>query len=269
MNLCHLNLCCNELPFLEEKLPFLYKHFKQIIMIDYNILEKCNSTDGSIEYIENFPDPEKKITLIKDFNPDKITKYNGVSIIEKQKMFSYGSQFVRDDIDQIWATDNDEFFDEKLINNINKLYAEDSNLISVDIPHIYFVYNQYNIYKYKNGSQFYIRPRVTKHIKDKIYGHCNFETYGKTIKLKNDYLYHFAYVGYNRCLDKLTLYNKKGSKHHHTTNFLKCYKESLLKDEKYFNVRHPNGSDLMCVKYDKDYPEYINVDKLIKKLNII
>ena len=37
MKFCHLNLCCNELPFLKEKIPFLYNHFQQIIIIDYDI----------------------------------------------------------------------------------------------------------------------------------------------------------------------------------------------------------------------------------------
>lgn len=265
MNLCHLNLCCNELPFLKEKLPFLYSHFQQIIIIDYDILNKCNSNDGSIEYVENFSDPEKKIILLKDFNPDKIMEYNGVSIIEKQKMFSYGSQFIKDNIDIVYATDLDEFFDEKLINNVNKLYNSDPLLISIDIPHIVFVYNQYNIFNY--GSNLYIKPRITKHKKGKIYGHCNFETYGKTNKLTNDFLYHFAYVGYNRCFHKLTLYNKIGSIHPNTNKFLNYYKNSLLKDEKYINILHPNGCDINSIKYEKDYPKYINIKKLIKDLN--
>jgi hypothetical protein len=265
MNFCHLNLCCNELPFLKEKLPFLYTHFQQIIIIDYDILNKCNSKDGSIEYIENFPDPNNKITLLKDFNPDKITNYNGVSIIEKQKMFSYGSQLIKDDIDVVWATDLDEFFDETLINNVKKLYSKDHHLISIDIPHIVFVYNQFNLFNY--GSRMYIKPRITKHKKGKIYGHCNFETYGKTIKLTNDFLYHFAYVGYNRCLEKLNLYNKKGTIHPHTKKYLECYKTSLLKKEKYINISHPNGTKIESIKYNNDYPVYINMNRLITNLN--
>lgn len=266
MKFCHLNLCCNELHFLKEKIPFLYKHFQQIIIIDYDILNKCNSTDGTIEFLENFPDPDKKITLLKNFNPDEITDYNGVSIIEKRKMFSYGSQFIKDDIDAVWATDLDEFFDEKLIKYVKKLYSEDHDLISIDIPHIVFAYNQFNIFDY---NKLYIKPRITKHKIGKIYGHCNFETYGKTIKLTNNFLYHFAYVGYNRCFHKLALYNKKGTIHPNTNNYLKCYKNSLLKKEKYINISHPNGTNIKTIKYDKDYPNYIDIENLVKNLNLL
>jgi hypothetical protein len=266
MKFCHLNLCCNELPFLKEKIPFLYNHFQQIIIIDYDILNKCNSTDGTTEFLENFPDPDKKITLLKNFNPDEITDYNGVSIIEKRKMFSYGSQFIKDDIDAVWATDLDEFFDEKLIKYVKKLYSEDHDLISIDIPHIVFAYNQFNIFDY---NKLYIKPRITKHKIGKIYGHCNFETYGKTIKLTNNFLYHFAYVGYNRCFHKLALYNKKGTIHPNTNNYLKCYKNSLLKKEKYINISHPNGTKFKTIKYDKDYPNYIDIENLVKNLNLL
>ena len=34
----------------------------------------------------------------------------------------------------------------QLINNVIKLYAEDNDLISIDVPHISFCYNQFNIF---------------------------------------------------------------------------------------------------------------------------
>ena len=118
MNHCHISIMCNELPFLKQKLLFLYNNFSQLIFIDYDIQNNCNSIDGSIEYIENFKDIDKKITLLKDFDPDKIHEYNGESIIEKRKMFAYGSKYIKDNIDIIWATDLDEFFHKDLINKI-------------------------------------------------------------------------------------------------------------------------------------------------------
>ena len=56
---CHINLSCNELPLLRHKLPFLYKYFHQIIIVDYDILNDCNSK-FRIEYIENSPDEKRK-----------------------------------------------------------------------------------------------------------------------------------------------------------------------------------------------------------------
>jgi len=49
-------------------------------------VNKRNSTDGTIEYIEKFDDKYNKIKLIKDFDPNKITNYNGGGFIEKQKI---------------------------------------------------------------------------------------------------------------------------------------------------------------------------------------
>ena len=130
---------CNELPFLKQKLNFLYNNFSQIIFIDYDILNNCNSKDGSIEYIESFDDIENKLILIKDFNPNKIISFNGVSVIEKQKMFAEASKHIINDIDIIWATDLDEFFNKELIGSVENLYKNDSKLVSIDIPHLIFV----------------------------------------------------------------------------------------------------------------------------------
>lgn len=268
MKHCYFSLSCNELPFLKQKLSFLYKYFSQIIFIDYNILDKCNSTDGSIEYIESFDDPYNKITLLKDFDPKKIDKFNGVSVIEKQKMFSYGSKYIKDDIDTIWATDLDEFFKKKLIDKVEMLYTNDKSLVSINIPHISFVYNQYNKFHYK--SPLYIAPRVTKHVKGKIYGHCNFNTYGKTVKITDHSLYHFSYVGYNRCRHKLIIFNTKSdSKHHEKDSWLKKYKNVLEKGDKYININHPGNKLIKSKEYDGDYLEYIDIENMINELNDI
>ena len=63
---CHFSILYNELPFLKQKLPFLYKHFGQLIFFDLNVgTENPHfSLDGSHEFIRDYPDPDKKITLI-------------------------------------------------------------------------------------------------------------------------------------------------------------------------------------------------------------
>ena len=94
-------------------------------------------------------------------------------------MFAAASKYVYDNIDIVWATDLDEFFEKDLINEVENIYLNDTQLVSIDLPHKIFAYNQYNIY---NKNDFYIKPRITKHKKGFLYGHCNFETYGKTIK---------------------------------------------------------------------------------------
>lgn len=269
MKHCHISLLCNELPYLEQKLPFLYKFFNQIIFVDYDILNNCNSKDGGLEFIKEFPDPEKKIELLTDFSPNKITNYNGVSMIEKQKMFAYASQFIKDNNEVIWATDLDEFFDVDMIKKVEGCYKNDDKLISINIPHIGFVYNQYNTFNYP--GLFYIKPRITKHIKGKIYGHCNFDTYGKTIKLKDDFLYHFSYVGYERCHHKLVLFNKKSKNNNEekNTEWLKKYLEHLKGNQKYININHPGNNIIKSKKYEGSLPDYINIEEMVRKLNII
>lgn len=263
MKHCHISILCNELPFLKEKLPFLYKYFDQIIFVDYDIVNKCNSHDGSIEYIEKFPDKKDKIILIKDFNPKLIHKYNGVSVIEKRKMFAKASEYVSDDIDIVWATDLDEFFEEELIDEVEKLMNNDINLRSINLPHKIFVYNQYNYY---DKDDFYISARITRHIKNFIYGHCNFQTYGKTIKYNKRYLYHYAFIGYNRCYFKLNKIYKNASLN--TNKWLEIYLTALHSNKKYIKLIHTNTNlNLYSSPYKGNHPNYLRVNKMCKELN--
>jgi len=259
MNHCHISIMCNELPFLKYKLPFLYNHFKQLIFVDYNIFDKCNSNDGTIEYIENFNDIDNKITLIKDFNPSYVIKYCGVSIIEKQKMFAAASKYVYDNIDIVWATDLDEFFEKDLINEVENIYLNDPQIVSIDLPHKIFAYNQYNIY---NKNNFYIKPRITKHKKGFLYGHCNFETYGKTIKYPNRYLYHFAFIGFKRCDFKFN----KIYKNSWWKPWLETYLKAMSKKEKHIILYHAACPNMYTIPYNGDYPDYIDVDTMCKSL---
>ncbi len=260
MNHCHISIMCNELIFLKQKLPFLYNNFKQLIFVDYNIFDKCNSNDGTIEYIESFNDVDNKITLIKDFNPSIVSKYNGVSVIEKQKMFAVASRYVYDNIDIVWATDLDEFFEKDLINEVENIYLNDKELVSIDLPHKIFAYNQYNIFD--DTNDFYIKPRITKHKKGKQYGHCNFETYGKTIKYSNRYLYHFAFIGFKRCDFKFNKIYKNNQK-----PWLEAYLKAISNKEKHIILHHPAYKKLYTIPYNGDYPDYIDVDTMCKSLN--
>ena len=264
MQKCHISIMCNELFFLKEKLNFLYENFDQLIFVDYNIFNKCNSIDGSIEYIKSFDDKYNKIKLIMDFDPNKITRFHGESFIEKQKMFAEASKYVHDDIDIIWATDLDEFFDMDLINRVENEFNKDKNLQSIDIPHKIFVYNQYNYY---NKNDFYICPRITRHKKNFIYGHCNFQKYGKTIKLSDYFFYHFAFIGYKRCKFKYELYNNKLF---NKNEWLKIYLMSLNNNIKHVKLIHNNVHlNLYSTPYLGTFPKYINIERMVSGLNKI
>lgn len=264
MKHCHISILCNELPFLQQKLPFLYQHFDQLIFVDYDMTKKCNSQDGSIEYIEGYEDTEKKITLVKDFDPSTIHKYHGESFVVKQKMFAKASMFVNDSMDVVWATDLDEFFMTNLIKKVEIMYNIDPSLQSIDLPHRIFVYNQYN---YFPKNDFFICPRITKHRKGFIYGHCNFNKYGKTIKYMNDCLYHFAFVGYNRCKFKYNLYTNNSFDHY---RWLETYLDALKQNKKHVSLPHSNlHLRLLSCPYEGEYPDYLSLETLVNQLNCL
>ena len=146
MRKCHISIMCNELPFMKQKLQFLFDNFDQIIFVDYDMTNKCNSSDGTIEFVENFKnnyDKNNKIILIKDFNPNTIKNFHGESFVDKQKMFAKASEYVSNNIDIIWATDMDEFFHKDLLQTVDNCFYQDTTLQSIDIPHRIFVYNEY------------------------------------------------------------------------------------------------------------------------------
>ena len=56
--------------------------------------------------------------------------------------------------------------------------------------------------------------RITKYIKKKIYNRSNWRRLGKIKLLKDDYIYHYSYIGYKRCRNKLIMYNTKSTSKH-------------------------------------------------------
>src|SRR5210317_294454 len=118
MRKCHFSILYNELPFLKQKMDFLYENFEQLIFYDLNVCtpNPHYSIDGSHEFIKDYPDPENKITLIEKTDLSDVTNFRGDSSLEKRKMFAVGSSYVWDDIDSFWCFDLDEFFNESLIN---------------------------------------------------------------------------------------------------------------------------------------------------------
>ena len=213
---CHFSILYNELPFLKQKLPFLYDHFDQIIFYDLNIKTFKFSDDGSHEFIKNYPDPLNKITLIEKTNLSDVTNFKGNSFIEKQKMFAVGSSFVKDDIDVFWCTDMDEFFSASLIKKVELQFILEAAK-SILVPHfIFFKDTEHlicrNEFKIKNKSiEYQLLPwsRITVHKKGNIYGHCSLQEQFLPSKIVDDMIYHFAYIGDQRVRFKCSLYNKQ------------------------------------------------------------
>ena len=74
-------------------------------------------------------------------------------------------------------------------------------------------------------------------------------------------------MGYKRCYNKLNLY-ARSTINKNNEDWLKKYEDALKNNNKHININHPNRSlNLISIPYDKNYPEYINISKLIYELN--
>lgn len=210
MKHCHFTILYNEIDFLRLKMPFLYEHFDQLIFYDLLVFgnERKFSNDGSHEFIKNYPDPENKITLIEETNLDNVEPL-GESNVIKQKMFSYGSTFVDDDVDVFWCTDIDEFFKEELIAEVESIFKRSVNSIGTKF---------YNFYKTPEflltyNKELYISPgehysvRIVRHKPGNKYGHCDIGKNYKPINLTTkNALYHLSWVGEKRVREKFSYY---------------------------------------------------------------
>ena len=254
----------NELPFLKQKMKFLYENFHQLIFYAL-YAEPGNihfSTDGSHEYIKNYPDPENKIILIERTNLDNIQPI-GVSKIIKQKMFSYGSEFVNDDIDVFWCFDMDEFFNKSLIEKVEDSFKK-YDIQSINLNHYSIWKNRNYILTDGNNDSFFLdfAVRITKHIKGNKYGHCSLGTqYPKIHMINDEKIYHFGFFGDERVRFKMNYYNNKN-------NYYNKWKSFDFENDKDDNKMHPDTNRISYVKKIKlDYPEYIDLDVLEKDLN--
>lgn len=250
MKHCHITILYNEIGFLQHKVPFLYSLFDQLIFVDYNVLTGENSNDGSLEYLKNYPDVENKMIIIDNFDPTTINTFYGKSNIIKRKMFAKASQYINEDIDVVWATDADEFFTFELFEAVEKTLKRDLTIQTIQTEEYTFFYNVYNVL---NSSPCVLcPPRITRHTIGKTYGHCDFETYGKTHLLKEHKLFHFAYIGYERVKEKIEL-------HQYSQGWLQKFKESLDRGDKYITIEHPNKFvQAYTVPYTGIYPDYLD-----------
>lgn len=242
MKHCHFSILYNELPFLKRKLPFLYKHFHQIIFYDLNVKTLEFSDDGSHEFIKNFPDPDKKISLIEQKDLTYVMNFNGRSFIRKQQMYAIGSLYVKSNMDVFWCTDLDEFFEESLIKKVEDTF-KNTNSNTILVPHeVYYFNDSYSIRKDLDYA------RIMKHEPNRIYGHCEF---GKEpiCTLDDEILYHFAYIGKKRVQFKSELYE-----------ISEWYKNEWL----YMNDETLKDLGYSVNKYK--IPEYIEAKEIVKEL---
>ena len=266
MKHCHFSILYNELPFLKQKLPFLYENYDQLIFFDLHIFNLNFSKDGGHEFIKNFPDPDNKITLIEKTDLSNIKQYHGDGSVEKQQMFAEGSKYVRNDMDVFWCTDLDEFFDTDLIRKVEEVLEGDSTINTIDVAHRIFLKDGEHYFK-SDEEHTWLFPRIARHKKGNIYPHCTI-SYPKVHKLDTNYkIFHYAYIGIFRNMIKLGNYSKHNPYLRQIyTQWLNKYK-NCKNSEDIVKLGHPNPNLNWGVNiYNEKHPKYINMEKMLKEL---
>jgi len=281
VNHCHFSILYNELPFLRQKMPFLYENFEQLIFFDLNVgtYEPHYSTDGSHEFIANYPDPENKITLIEEDRIETIEDWTGGGSIEKQKMFGLGSKYVRDDIDVFWCTDLDEFFHKSFIGKVEEIFNDSPEVNSIDMRHYMFWKNTNLILCSDDDDGFDMFARVCRHKPGNLYGHCSIhQQFPKTHIVTDDRYYHFAWIGDKRTESKLKHYCLPPTGNPRYKQMYDDYLKEVwynfpndfrLDSEKIFGSprMHPNQAMQKGIKkFAGKLPDYINTQQLMKDL---
>lgn len=263
MKHCHFSILCDELPCLRQKVPFLYAHFDQLIFYDLNVVTHEFSTDGSHEYLRDFPDPEGKLTLIEEPNARELRRHKG-------SMFKVGSKLVRDDIDVFWCTDMDEFFEESLIVKVEQaLGAGLGNCIL--LPHLVFFHNERWVFcPPAPHTERMPLPwsRVARHRPGNHYRHCQIaDQYAPAHLVQDETMWHFAYVGDAKMKFKTTVHLSK----QYYEEVWKQFDESQVTcapGELWgFPHMHPGGN-LGIKRYTGRFPSYLHVDKLMRDLGV-
>ena len=278
---CHFSILYNELPFLKQKLPFLYKNFEQIIFYDLNvgITPHEYSTDGSHEYILNYPDPEKKIFLIEEKCLNKVKTFLGHGSLQKQKMFSLGSKYVKNDIDVFWCTDMDEFFNSTLIKKVEDIFIEKKEINSIDLEHYVFWKDFNHIVADKNTNLMRLYSRIARHKPGNLYSHCAIQEQFKCyyINSNEQAYFHFAWLGDTRVRLKLKNYSTPPFGNSYLKPIYENYIKEVWEKRKNINISlndtslymypdiHPSPNLKKGVRrYDQaiPMPDYINYEEL-------
>jgi len=275
MKHCCCTLLYNELPFLIQKLPFLYENFQQLVFYDMNVMNPPHfsySTDGSHEYLKNYNDPDRKITLIEnlDFPESLVVPTSGNTAIWKQKMVARMSLAIRDDIDVVWLPDADEFF---TIDTVKKVEEAINNTESIKLKGHYTFWKNYKLC-IATPELDYVDTGVTriyKHKPNQVYAHCEFITTSKIIE--DEYWYHFAFIGKDKTFKKWDYYEQNYKIHHfydtHKAYFA-SFDEALLNGEElygYPSMFPSYGRKGGVKRFTKSYPDYINLEVMQKMLD--
>jgi len=133
----------NGMPFIEYSLKSVYDFAHEIIIIE-GAVENCmfaanadgSSTDGTVEFIESFPDPQNKVKLIQGRWPEKCEMQN-----EALKHVTG---------DYVWLIDSDEVYKRGDLERIRQILASDPSITQVNfMPNNFWKGLDYVVYSSK------------------------------------------------------------------------------------------------------------------------
>ena len=105
---------------LEESLKTIYPYASQILIAEGPVKfwqdhGFTTSTDGTNEMLDNFPDPDNKITIVHSQYSEKLEQTNAYM------------KYIHDDIDYLWNLDSDQVFKNQDIVDVVRILRKSKN----------------------------------------------------------------------------------------------------------------------------------------------
>lgn len=199
----------NGAAFLKEVLESIYDFAFEIIVIegpDLNALSMAGpdggSTDGTMDILRGFPDPEKKLKVIRGIWQSKDQQCN--RFIEQVSG------------DYIWQVDDDEIYKKEDLLKIERILLEDPDITAVAFYWQNFFkgfdrvmvadppYEVWRLFRFRPGYQFSTHrpPTVVDGPGGAVMNHMK-PLHGQALADAGIYIYHYSYVFDDQVRDKI------------------------------------------------------------------
>lgn len=216
MKISFVMIVLNGMPFIKASLKSIYKEAYEIIIVEGAIEKalfaadnKGHSIDGTINFIKEYDDFDKKIKFISGIWP------------EKCEMQNKGLELVTGDY--IWLIDSDEVYKKEDIDTIIEMLEKDTMITEVHFPTLNFWKGfDYTLYSKSLEGIFFRRifkinrpcSFITHRPPTLLWKQCN-KTTDKmklleisVLKEKEIYLYHYSYILEEQVKQKIELYKR-------------------------------------------------------------
>ncbi len=267
---------------LQECLEQVYPYAEQILIAEgpveyWQRQGRTTSTDRTNEILDNFPDPDNKISIVHG-------QYS-----EKDEQCKAYMKHIKDDIDYIWNLDSDELYTTDDIETTIEFLSEykptsvgvtscsfyggiDHHLTGFELARDNFL----RIFKYEPGSTWLThRPPTIKYPIEITAKHVDSETF---YEMTGVAMRHYSYVFPTQVAKKVGYYKDSVSKENCIDNYFeKVYLPWVMGDhlakieiENEFNGVHefkPNiRGECRTARFKADHPKSIDPEKINQRI---